>query len=106
MTWVGDDALSGIDPATQPADSTITGEGRNLGAGPVTISDKAGNASDPASVTGIKIDRTAPVITGVRRPRQNAAGWYNGEVVVDFTCTDDLSRHRVRACPTSESDQG
>ena len=64
VTWVGDDALSGIDPATQPADSTVTGEGRNLGAGPVTIKDKAGNTSDPASVSGIKIDRTAPVITG------------------------------------------
>ena len=28
VKWAGDDGLSGIDPATQPADSTITGEGR------------------------------------------------------------------------------
>src|SRR5207248_5386745 len=41
--WTGVDQLSSINPATQPGDSTITGEGNNLGAGPVTIADKAGN---------------------------------------------------------------
>ena len=100
VTWVGDDALSGIDPATQPAASTITGEGSNLGAGPVTITDKAGNSSDPASVSGIKIDRTAPVVNGAPTTQPNAAGWYQGEVVVDFTCTDTLSG--VAGCPTSK----
>jgi hypothetical protein len=100
VKWVGDDALSGIDPATQPADSTITGEGSNLGAGPTTVKDKAGNTSDPASVTGIKIDRTAPVITGGPTTPPNPAGWYKDEVTVDFTCTDNLSG--VASCPTSK----
>jgi len=100
VTWVGDDALSGIEPATQPAPSTITGEGSNLGAGPVTIKDTAGNTSDPASVSGIKIDRTAPVVAGAATTSPNAAGWYRNEVVVDFRCTDALSG--VAYCPTSK----
>jgi hypothetical protein len=104
VKWVGDDALSGIDTTTQPADSIVTGEGGNLGAGPVTIKDVAGNTSDPASVTGINIDRTAPVITGGPTTSANAAGWYKDEVTVDFACTDTLSG--VAACPTSKMIKG
>jgi hypothetical protein len=98
IAWTGDDGLSGIDPATQPADSTITGEGSNLGAS-ASISDKAGNTKS-ASLTGIKIDRTAPVIAGGPTSSPNGAGWYRDQVVVDFTCTDNLSG--VAACPTSK----
>jgi hypothetical protein len=99
VKWVGDDGLSGIDPATQPTASVITGEGVNLGAGPVTVADKAGNISAAASISGIKIDRTAPVVTGAPTTSPNAAGWYNGEVTVDFKCVDTLSG--VASCPTS-----
>jgi hypothetical protein len=107
VKWVGDDALSGIDPTTQPAASTITGEGRNLGAGPVTISDNAGNASDQASVSGIKIDRTAPELTGAPTTQPNAAGWYNSAVTVDFRCddpklADGTDGSGVASCPTSK----
>ena len=83
----------------------ITGEGRNLGAGPVTIEDKAGNISDPASVTGIKIDRTAPGHHGrPDQPARTPPAGTTGEVVVDFTCTDNLSG--VAACPTSKLIKG
>jgi hypothetical protein len=104
VTWVGDDALSGIDPASQPEPTTVTGEGRDLSAGPVTIQDKAGNSSLPASVTGLKIDRTAPVVTGAPTTQPNAAGWYRDAVVVDFSCTDPLSG--VASCPTSKPLKG
>lgn len=104
VKWVGDDALSGIDAASQPDDSLITGEGANLGAGPVTIDDKAGNTSLPASVSGVRIDRTAPVITGGATTAPNAAGWYNAAVTVDFTCSDALSG--VASCPTSKQLSG
>ncbi|TFD20913.1 PxKF domain-containing protein [Cryobacterium sp. TMT4-10] len=100
VKWIGDDALSGIDPTTQPGDSYVTGEGADLGAGPVTIADKAGNLSDPASVTGVKIDRTAPHIDGSPTTSANAAGWYSGDVTVDYTCTDALSG--IAKCPTSK----
>jgi hypothetical protein len=111
VKWVGDDAGSGIDPATQPADSTITGEGSHLGAGPVTITDKAGNTSAPASVSGIQIDRTAPVITGGPTTEPNAAGWYKDDVTVDFTCTDPVladgtAGSGVASCPTSKLVKG
>ncbi|MGZ4437094.1 MAG: OmpL47-type beta-barrel domain-containing protein [Nocardioidaceae bacterium] len=101
VAWAGSDALSGIDPLTQPANSTITGEGKNLGAGPVTIFDKAGSESLPASVSGINIDRTAPVITGGPTTPPNDGGWYKRGVVVDFGCTDNLSG--VAHCPTSQT---
>lgn len=100
VKWVGDDGLSGINPASQPGDSTITGEGSNLGAGPVTIKDKAGNTSLDASVTGVKIDRTAPQIAGAPTTAANPAGWYKTDVTVDFSCTDTLSG--VAVCPTSK----
>lgn len=104
VKWIGADALSGIDPDSQPADSTIRGEGGNLTAGPVTIKDKAGNTSAEASVSGIRIDRTAPTLTGAPTTRANGAGWYQEAVNVDFTCTDALSG--VAFCPTSQQIRG
>ena len=99
IRWTGADGLSGIDPATQPAAATITGEGSDLGAGPVSIADQAGNTAS-ASVSRIKVDRTPPVVAGKPTTAPNAAGWYNGDVTVDFTCTDALSG--VAFCPTSK----
>jgi len=87
IRWTGQDGLSGIDTGTTPGDSTITGEGRSLGAGPVSVFDKAGN-STAASVSGIKIDRKGPTISGGPTTVANGAGWYNGDVVVAFTCSD------------------
>jgi hypothetical protein len=111
VRWVGDDALSGIDAASQPGNSTITGEGSNLGAGPVTIKDRAGNTSDPAAVSRIKIDRTAPVVAGAPTTQPNAAGWFNSAVTIDFTCSDPkladgTAGSGVASCPTSKLVKG
>lgn len=103
VTWVGDDGLSGIDPATQPGSSAVTGEGAALGAGPVIIRDKAGNASAPATVTGIRIDRTPPAVSGAPTTAP-VNGWYRDEVTVDFACIDTLSG--VAYCPTSKLVKG
>jgi hypothetical protein len=97
--WTADDGLSGIDPATLPADSVINGEGANLGTDPVQVADKAGNAQSD-SVSGIKIDRAAPTITGAPTTAPNADGWYGGDVVVAFACTDELSG--VASCPSDK----
>jgi hypothetical protein len=99
VDWTAADELSGIDPATVPANSLITGEGSDLGAGPVNVADKAGNSAS-ASVSGIKIDRTAPVISGGPTTTPNAAGWYSGDVLVAFNCTDNLSG--VASCPSDK----
>jgi hypothetical protein len=77
------------------SDSVITGEGSNLSAGPVTVKDNAGNTSALASVSGIKIDRGKPTISGQvvndnGTPRSPTAGWYNSAVRVRFTCNDPV----------------
>ena len=107
IRWTGSDSLSGIDATSQPADSVIRGEGSDLGAGPVTIKDKAGNVSEPASVSGIKIDRTPPTIDGEATTQPNGAGWYKGAVTVHFTCADPkladgTTGSGVAACPTDK----
>ncbi|HMJ32750.1 MAG TPA: PxKF domain-containing protein [Baekduia sp.] len=99
VTWTGADGLSGIDPSTQPADTVVTGEGDDLVAGPASISDKAGNTTQ-ASVGPLKIDHTAPAVAGAPTTSPNAAGWYSGNVVVAFSCTDGLSG--VASCPSDK----
>lgn len=96
IKWTAQDGLSGVDDSTVPGDAVITGEGASLGAGPVDVYDKAGNIGQ-GSVAGIKIDRTAPTITGQTvndngTPRNaNADGWFNSAVRVRFNCSDPLS---------------
>ena len=80
------DSLSGVvscqDPSTlsQGADQKVTG----------SAADKAGN-SRSTEVTGINVDKTKPVLTGAVTTAPNAAGWYRGDVVVHWTCSDPLS---------------
>jgi hypothetical protein len=92
VAWTGEDALSEIDTTRHPADTVVTGEGDALVAGPVTTFDRAGNPSAPASVSPIRIDRTAPEISGAPTTKPNAEGWHRGAVKVAFACTDDLSQ--------------
>jgi hypothetical protein len=73
----------------------------------VTIADKAGNTSDPASISGIKIDRTGPTIAGAPTTQPNEAGWYKDDVTVGFTCADPKladgsDGSGVAECPTSQ----
>src|SRR5262249_16627542 len=82
--WTATDALSGIDPASVPADKVVTGEGGNLSAS-ASVSDKAGNRTN-TTVSGIKIDRTAPT-TEADPP----SDWSNADVTVQFTADDNLS---------------
>ena len=84
--WTGVDSLSGIDTASQPQDSLTDAEGANLGVGPVTIADKAGNQSLPASVNGLKIDRTPPVTLA-----DGPSTWINTAATVKLTPADALS---------------
>ena len=103
IKWTGADALSGIDPDSVPANSTITTEGKALKAGPKTVTDKAGNESDPTDSTAVDIDRTAPAISGKTindngtDRSANAEGWFNSAVRVRFTCADALST--IAECP-------
>ena len=59
----------------QGADQSVTG----------TATDAAGNSASD-TVSGINIDKTAPVLTG-----SFSSGWHTGDVTVNWTCTDPLS---------------
>ncbi|NTY01410.1 PxKF domain-containing protein [Deinococcus sp. JMULE3] len=76
-----------------PADVTVNETGSAGETVARTISDVAGNASDPVSLT-VKVDTTAPTITATA----DHSGWFNGNVTVNFTCTENGSG-LVGGCP-------
>ncbi|MDH2444366.1 PxKF domain-containing protein [Amnibacterium sp. CER49] len=100
VTWTGDDTLSGVDPSSIQAPTTITASGTDVGTGPVTVKDLAGNESDAVAVQHLKIDRLAPTISGAPTTKPNSAGWYRSSVKMHYSCTDDLSG--VASCPADQ----
>ncbi|MEZ4713427.1 MAG: glycine-rich protein [Caldilineaceae bacterium] len=73
-----------IDTANCTTSSTSSGEGTlTLSA---TCKDVALNQRTATYV--VKVDKTAPVITGSRTPPANSEGWNNSAVTVDFTCQE------------------
>jgi hypothetical protein len=103
--WTASDATSGVDPATLPDDSVLTDEGAALTAGPVEVTDLAGNTRS-ATLTGVNIDRTKPMISGAPTTDPNAAGWYRADVKVDWTCSDALSGIEPGTCPGTSTVDG
>jgi len=88
------DEVGGSGIATNTvAGTTLTSEGSgqsvtNTG----TCTDNAGNVADPATVTGINIDKTAPTISAaITGGTTGANGWYTSDVTVHYTCADSLS---------------
>jgi hypothetical protein len=62
------------------------------------------NAANEALIVGtnFKIDKTVPRITAEATTAPNANGWYNGDVVVHFTCSDGRSGIPAGACPSDQ----
>jgi len=52
--------------------------------------DNAGNVEETKSAP-VEIDKTPPAISGETTTSPNPYGWYNTDVVVHFTATDDIS---------------
>lgn len=77
------DTVAGATLTVEGAGQSVTNTGDCV--------DAAGNTADSATVSGINIDKTAPVVTGSRTPAANANGWNNTDVTVSFACTDALS---------------
>lgn len=63
--------------------------------------DNAGNVETPPHSATVRIDRTAPEITGNQTPTANANGWNNTDVTVTFNCTDALSG--VQSCTPEQT---
>jgi hypothetical protein len=66
--------------------------------------DNTGN-KESVQHSGFKIDQTAPTITAAATSSPNANGWYNGNVVVHFSCKDEAGGSGIPtgACPADET---
>src|SRR4051794_13070815 len=97
VTWTGADTggsgVASITPATQSVttDGTVTKT--------ATVTDNVGNTGTSAPVT-VKLDKTAPTITGSRTPPANANGWTNTDVTVTFAPSDATSGVKSSSAPT------
>ena len=80
------DALSGVDKC--PSDQVLH-EGANQSANGSAV-DAAGN-SKQGGVSRINVDKTAPTLSGTPTTDPNAAGWYAGDVIIGWNCSDALS---------------
>lgn len=78
---IATDTLAGATLSADGAGQSVTSSGACV--------DKAGNAADAATVSGINVDTVAPVITGSRTPAANGLGWNNTPVTASFTCADN-----------------
>ena len=52
--------------------------------------------------TSLKVDQTAPTISAAATTAPNVNGWYSGNVVVHFTCSDGGSGIPPGACPPDQ----
>ncbi len=84
-----------------PADQTLS----SSGSASATISDNAGNVATSNTITA-KIDKLPPAIAGAPDHAANGSGWYNGPVMVSFTCTDGDSGVASCSGPVTLSAEG
>lgn len=102
VSFTGSDSLSGIDECS-PGELVSSETAGTPYSGSCT--DRAGNASAPASVT-VRLDKTAPSVTGTVSPQPNAAGWNKTDVTVSFNGADALSGIASCASPVSITTEG
>ena len=79
-------ATTGCDPTTRSTDTPFVG---------VTYTCTATSAGGTSSKsTTVKVDQTAPTLTGAPTTSPNPNGWYNGPVIVDWTLLRRAVGHR------------
>lgn len=81
------DALSGVAVCPTATVTVAHGAGQHVDG---QAMDAAGNSSS-STVTGLNVDTGAPTISGAPTTLPNLDGWYAGDVVIHWTCGDDLS---------------
>jgi len=97
------DWLSGIVTDDCPGNQVLSTEGTAVSSTAQTVSDKAGNVSDPSNVVTVSIDKTQPTISAAATLLPNGNGWYDDDVTVYFTCADSLSGIATGDCPGDET---
>jgi hypothetical protein len=86
VTFTGTDSLSGIASCTAPITLSSEGPGQTASG---TCRDNAGNVSAAATVSGINIDKTPPIVVPSISPAPNGAGWNNtAPVTVSWSVTE------------------
>ncbi|MEZ4864024.1 MAG: Ig-like domain-containing protein [Caldilineaceae bacterium] len=98
--WTDNNGGSGIDTNNCTTSSTSSGDGViELTA---TCKDLAGNEGSASYV--VSVDTIAPTIAAAAVGAPNGAGWYNANVVVHFTCSDDQDGAGLAndACPSDQ----
>jgi hypothetical protein len=102
VAFICDDNLSGV--ASCGPDQTLSSDGAGQSAIGAAV-DNAGN-SETATVSGINIDKTPPEITFVSRTPANGHGWNNGNVTVEWSCSDSISNVVAASISETVSDEG
>jgi hypothetical protein len=102
VSFSGMDALSGIDSCSPSA--VVSGETTGMPYGG-TCTDRAGNSSTVATAT-VRLDKTAPSVSGSVSPSPNAAGWNRTDVTVNFSGTDALSGVTSCTSPVTMTTEG
>jgi alpha-tubulin suppressor-like RCC1 family protein len=94
------DAESGI--AGCPSDYTFLNEGAGQLYTGMAI-DNAGNIAT-ATVENVNIDMTAPTIVGAPTSGANGNGWFNGPVMIHWTCDDvGTVQSGIASCPVDDT---
>jgi hypothetical protein len=81
------DTESGIPDGACPDDEVLSIDGASVTSTARTVTDTAGNTSEPSNVIEVKIDKTEPLVTLPPDREPNAGGWYTS--AVSFTATGD-----------------
>ena len=100
ITWTATDAGSGV--ASGPTPATDCADRQHRRGHQDRDGDRPARQRRHGSVT-VKLDKTAPTITGSRTPAANANGWNNTDVTVGFTCSDSPSGIKSCSGPTTLS---
>ncbi len=103
-SYIASDGLSGLaDPASGSYLFVAEGAGQSH---TFTVIDLAGNSAS-ATVSGINIDKTPPTIVATVTGTQGANNWFVSDVVVHYTCNDNLSGVNMPCPPdVTLSDEG
>jgi len=106
IDWTATDPGSGVQ--SQPPDTTVSTQGADVTATSPLVCDKAPTPNcGRGTVTGLKIDKTAPTIALSSRTPANAAGWNNTDVALTWNCSDAVSgpvANQVSASLTGEGE--
>lgn len=96
VTFSCSDENSGVVQCPEPVIISLEGASQVVEG---TVFDVAGNSSTATAT--INLDKTLPEISQALTPSANSHGWYNTDVLVDYSCSDTLSG--IAVCPASQT---